>query len=71
LNARMCVCYVDCHGARLCCYLMIHIGNLLHTLHLCYFHLWPIYWLSLVNQPQDLTRFCAMCLRKCSLSRVC
>jgi hypothetical protein len=26
---RMRVCYLDCHEAELCCYLVIHIGNLL------------------------------------------
>jgi hypothetical protein len=45
---RMRVWYLDCHEAGLCCYLVIHIGNLLHLLRLFYFHLWPIYWLSLV-----------------------
>jgi hypothetical protein len=28
LNMHMHVCYIDCHGAGLCCYLVIHIGNL-------------------------------------------
>jgi hypothetical protein len=42
------VCYLDHHEARLCCYLVIYIENLLHPLQLFYFHLWPIYWLSLV-----------------------
>jgi hypothetical protein len=45
VNLRMRVCYLDCHEAGLCCYLVIHIGNLLSPLHLFYFHLWPIYWL--------------------------
>jgi hypothetical protein len=27
-----CVCYLDCHEAGLCCYLVIHIVNLLHPL---------------------------------------
>jgi hypothetical protein len=44
----MCVCYLDCHEAGLCCYLVIHIENLLRPLQLFYFHLWPAYWLSLV-----------------------
>jgi hypothetical protein len=48
LNMRMRVCYLDCHEARLCCYLIIHIEKLLHPLLLFYFHLWPIYWLSLI-----------------------
>jgi hypothetical protein len=33
----------------LCCYLVIHIENLLHPLQLFYFHLWPIYRLSLIQ----------------------
>jgi hypothetical protein len=41
------VCYLDCNEAGLC-YLMIHIENLLRPLQLFHFHLWPIYWLSLV-----------------------
>jgi hypothetical protein len=45
LNMRISVCYLDCHVAGLCCYLVIHTENLLQ---LFYFHLWPIYWLSLV-----------------------
>jgi hypothetical protein len=48
LNTCMCVCCLDCHEAKLCCYLVIHIENLLCPLQLFYFHLWPIYWLSLV-----------------------
>jgi hypothetical protein len=46
----MCVCYLDCHEEGLCCYLVIDIGNLLRSLQLFYFHLWPIYWLSLVDK---------------------
>jgi hypothetical protein len=41
------VCYLDCHEAGLCCYLVVHIENLLRQLKLFYFHLWHIYWLSL------------------------
>jgi hypothetical protein len=48
LNMRMRVCYLDCHEAGLCCYLVKHIENLLRPLQLFYFHLWPIYGLSLV-----------------------
>jgi hypothetical protein len=48
LNIRMGVCYLDSHEAGLCCYLVTHIENLLRPLQLFYFHLWPIYWLSLV-----------------------
>jgi hypothetical protein len=49
LNMRVRVCCLDCHEAGLCCYLAIHIENLLHPLQLFYFHLWPIYWLSVVS----------------------
>jgi hypothetical protein len=48
LNMSMRVCYLDCHEAGLCCCLVIHIENILHSLQLFYLHLWPIYWLSLV-----------------------
>jgi hypothetical protein len=48
LNMRICVCCLDCHEAGLCSYLVIHIENLLRPLQLFCFHLWPIYWLSLV-----------------------
>jgi hypothetical protein len=40
--------YLDCHEAGLCCYLVIHIENLLRPLQLLYFHLRPIYRLSLI-----------------------
>jgi hypothetical protein len=33
------MCYLDCHEAGLCCYLVIHIGNLLCPLQPFYFHL--------------------------------
>jgi hypothetical protein len=39
---------MSCHEAGLCCYLVMHIENLLCPLQLFYFHLWLIYWLSLV-----------------------
>jgi hypothetical protein len=42
---RMRVCYLDYHKAGLCCYVVIHIEDLLRPLQLFYFHLWPIYWL--------------------------
>jgi hypothetical protein len=48
LNVHMCVCYLDCNEAGLCCYLVIHIENLLYPLQVFYFHLWPICWLSLL-----------------------
>jgi hypothetical protein len=41
---RMRVCYLDCHEAGLCCYLVIHVENLLRLLQLFCFFLWPIYW---------------------------
>jgi uncharacterized membrane protein len=43
LNMNMRVCYLDCHEAGLCCYLVIHTENQLHPLELFYFHLCPIY----------------------------
>jgi hypothetical protein len=49
LNMRIRVCYLDCLEAGLCCYLVIHIENLLLPLQLFYFHLWPICWLFLVS----------------------
>jgi hypothetical protein len=48
LNMCMRVCYLDCHEVELCCYLVIHIENLLLPLKLFHFHLLPIYWFSLV-----------------------
>jgi hypothetical protein len=42
---HMRICYLDCHEAGLCCYLVRHTENLLHPLQLFYFNLWPIYWL--------------------------
>jgi hypothetical protein len=48
LNMRMRINYLDCHEAGLCCYLVIHIENLLRPLQLFCLHLWSIYWLSLV-----------------------
>jgi hypothetical protein len=48
INISMSIFYLDCHEAGLCCYLVIHIEILLRPLQLFYFHLWPIYWLSLV-----------------------
>jgi hypothetical protein len=41
-NMRMCVCYLDYHEAGLCCYVVIHIKNLIR---LFYLHLWRVYWL--------------------------
>jgi hypothetical protein len=48
LNIHIPVWYLDSHEAVLCCYPVIDIKNLLHPLQLFYFHLWHIYWLSLV-----------------------
>jgi hypothetical protein len=50
MNMRMLVSYLDCDEAGLCSYLVIHIENLLQPLQLFYFHLCPIYWLSLLLQ---------------------
>jgi uncharacterized membrane protein len=43
LNMRMRVCYLDCHEAGLCCYIVINLENLLLPLQLFYFHLCHIY----------------------------
>jgi hypothetical protein len=48
LNMSMRLCYLDCHEAGLCCYLVMHIETQLHSLQLFYFHLRSIYWLSFV-----------------------
>jgi hypothetical protein len=48
LNMRMHACYLDCHEARLCWNLVIHIEKVLHPLQRLYFHLWRIYCLCLV-----------------------
>jgi hypothetical protein len=32
VNMHMHICYLDCHEAELCCYLVIHIANLFHSL---------------------------------------
>jgi hypothetical protein len=47
LNMSMRLCYLDCHEAGGCCYLVIHIENVLRPLQLFYIHLWPIYWFQL------------------------
>jgi hypothetical protein len=46
---HMRVCYLHCHEAGLCCYLVIHTENLLHPFQMFYFLLWPVYWLSFVG----------------------
>jgi hypothetical protein len=51
----MCVCYLHCHEAGLCCYLVRHTANLLRPLQLLYFHLCPIYWLYLVVNTEIKT----------------
>jgi hypothetical protein len=48
LNMCMRIWHLDCHEDGLCCYLVIHIENLLRPLQLFYFHLWPIYSLSFI-----------------------
>jgi hypothetical protein len=71
LNMRMRVCYLDCHEAGLCCYLVTHIENLLRPLQIFYFRLWPIYWLSLVHCAVGLARRWRIFFRarSCSLLR--
>jgi hypothetical protein len=41
---------------RLCCYLVIHIENLLRPLQLFYFRLWSIYWLSPVYVDRHIPK---------------
>jgi hypothetical protein len=41
--------YLGCHEAGLCCYLVMQIENLLRPLQQFHFHLWHIYWISLVT----------------------
>jgi hypothetical protein len=53
LNMLMDVCYLGCHEVGLYCYLVIHIKTLLDLLQLFYFHLWPIYLLSLVFESHN------------------
>jgi hypothetical protein len=53
LNMRMRIWYVDCHEAELCCYLVIHIENLLDPLQQFYGHLWPIYLLCLIHVANE------------------
>jgi hypothetical protein len=48
LNMSMCVCCVYYHEGGLCCYLVIHIENLLRSWQLFYFHLYTIYWAPFV-----------------------
>jgi hypothetical protein len=48
LNIRMRVCYLPCHEDGLCCYLVMHIQNILRPLQLFCFYLWPTYWFSVV-----------------------
>jgi hypothetical protein len=68
LNMRMRVCYLDCHEAGLCCYLVIHIENLLQQLQLFYLHLWLMYWLSLVHLVPRLKIRWAILLHSHTLS---
>jgi hypothetical protein len=53
LNMRTRVCYLHCHEAGLCCYLVIHIENLLRPLLLFYFHLCPVYWLPRIRRTKS------------------
>jgi hypothetical protein len=63
LNMPMRICYLDWHEAGLSCYLVIHTENLLCPLKLFYFHLWPIYWLSLVV-VENMMSYHVPCVRK-------
>jgi hypothetical protein len=49
LNMWMRLCNLDYHEDGLCCSLVIQTENQFRPLQLSYFHLWPNYWLSLVN----------------------
>jgi hypothetical protein len=51
------VCYLDCHEAGLCCYLVIHIETLLRPLQLFHFHLTPLHVATYPQHrhPQRLT----------------
>jgi hypothetical protein len=48
LNMCMSRCYIDCYEAGLCCYLVITDRKPITSITAVYFHLWPVYWLSLV-----------------------
>jgi hypothetical protein len=54
LNMSMRVWYLHCHEGGLYCCLVIHIEDLLRPLQLFYFHLWHIYWLSLVHLEKSV-----------------
>jgi hypothetical protein len=58
LNMRMRVSYLGCLEAGPCCYLVIHIENVLRPLQMFYFHLWsiltlPLAWRSTVVKLAD------------------
>jgi hypothetical protein len=57
LNMRMRICYLDCREAGLWRYIVMHIGNLLRPLQLFYFHLWHIYWFSLIRINHNVKSF--------------
>jgi hypothetical protein len=44
-------CYLDCHEAGLCCYLVTSITQLF------YLRLWPVYWLSLIHRSAVIKHF--------------
>jgi hypothetical protein len=52
---RMHFCYLDCHEAGLCCYLVIHLENLFRLLQLFYFHLCHTYLLTLPRRFERLS----------------
>jgi hypothetical protein len=47
---RLSISYLDSHEVGLCCYLMVQIENLLRPFQLFYFHLWHVYWRSLLSR---------------------
>jgi hypothetical protein len=49
--------------AGLCCYLVIHIENLLHSSQLFYSHLWRSHWLSLLHGYQGFGVTCCLHLQ--------
>jgi hypothetical protein len=68
LNTRMGVCYLDCHEAGLCCYLVIHIEKLLCPLQPFCFHLCPVYWLSLITWRR-FRYLMTLCTSECRTER--
>jgi hypothetical protein len=58
------VCYLDCHEAGMCCYLLTLIDNLIRPLELFYLRMRPIHWRSLelrLAEPVWKTHICQKC----------